>query len=61
MQAHRDMLIDLKGKVQALIDRGRTLNQVMAAGVTADYDAVVPQSEQTKERIIRQIYAELTH
>ncbi len=61
LQAHRDMLIDLKTKVQVLIDGGRTLNQVLVADVTADYDAIVPGSEQTKERIIRQIYAELSN
>jgi glyoxylase-like metal-dependent hydrolase (beta-lactamase superfamily II) len=35
---YRDMLVIIRDRVQALIKNGATLEQVKAAGVTADYD-----------------------
>jgi cyclase len=35
---YRDMLAIIRDRVQAMIDKGATLNQVKAARVTADYD-----------------------
>jgi glyoxylase-like metal-dependent hydrolase (beta-lactamase superfamily II) len=60
LQAHRDMLIDMKNRVQALIDQGRTLEQVVAANVTASYDAKVEQGAQTKDRSVTAIFQSLT-
>jgi cyclase len=35
----RDMLVDIRDRVRALIASGKTLDDVMAAGLTANYDA----------------------
>ena len=39
--------------------RGLTVEQVVAAKPTAEYDANVPQAEQTAEQFVRWLYAEL--
>jgi glyoxylase-like metal-dependent hydrolase (beta-lactamase superfamily II) len=57
--AHRDMIIALRDRVAALIKQGKTLEEVIAAKVAADYDARVPQIGTTGERFIGQLYAEL--
>jgi glyoxylase-like metal-dependent hydrolase (beta-lactamase superfamily II) len=36
---YRDMLVIVRDRVQAMIDKGATLQQVLAARVSADYDA----------------------
>ncbi len=57
--AHRDMIIAIRDRVSALIKQGKTLEEVIAAKVAADYDAKVPQIGTTGERFIGQLYAEL--
>ncbi len=57
--AHRDMIIAIRDRVSALIKQGKTLEEVIAAKVAADYDAKVPQVGTTGERFIGQLYAEL--
>ena len=56
---HRDMVLAIRDKVAALIKEGKTQEQVLAAKPTADYDARVPQSAQTADRFVGQLYAEL--
>lgn len=36
---YRAMLVDILGKVRALVDQGKTLDEVLAANLTAPYDA----------------------
>ncbi|HTC35049.1 MAG TPA: MBL fold metallo-hydrolase [Bryobacteraceae bacterium] len=57
--AHRDMILVVRDKVAALVAQGKTVDEVLAAKPTSDYDAIVPNSSMTSERFIRQLYAEL--
>lgn len=43
----------------ALVAQGKTVDEVIAARPTADFDAQVPQAAQTSERFIRWLYADL--
>lgn len=57
--AHRDMIVAIRAKVEPLVKQGRTLEQVIAAKPTADFDAKVPSVGTTGDRFIGQLYAEL--
>lgn len=57
--AHRDMIIAIRDKIAPLVAQGKTLPEVMAAKPTADYDAKVPQANETIARFVGQVYAEL--
>jgi glyoxylase-like metal-dependent hydrolase (beta-lactamase superfamily II) len=59
LTAHRDMIIAIRDKVSALVRQGKTLEEVVAAKPTADYDSKVPGVGTTGERFIGQLYAEL--
>jgi glyoxylase-like metal-dependent hydrolase (beta-lactamase superfamily II) len=59
VMAHRDMMLAIRDRIAPLVSQGRTLEQVVAAKVTADYDAKVPSASTTSERFIGQVYAEL--
>lgn len=56
--AHRDMILAIRDKVAALVSAGKTVDEVLAAKPTADYDSI-PNGPATSERFIRQLYAEL--
>lgn len=57
--AHRDMILAIRDKVAQLIAQGKTQEEVLAAHPTADYDAKVPNSKETTERFVTQLYQEL--
>ena len=57
--AHRDMVVALRDKVAPLVRDGKTQEQVVAAKLTADFDAKVQQAGTTGDRFIGQLYAEL--
>lgn len=57
--AHRDMILALRDRVEKLVLQGKTLEEVQAAKVTADYDSKVTGVGTTGERFIGQLYAEL--
>jgi glyoxylase-like metal-dependent hydrolase (beta-lactamase superfamily II) len=57
--AHRDMIIALRDRVAALVKKGQTQEQIVAAKVTADYDSKVPEPGTTGDRFVGQLYAEL--
>jgi glyoxylase-like metal-dependent hydrolase (beta-lactamase superfamily II) len=57
--AQRDLLISYRDKVSVLVGQNKTLEEVLAAKITAATDAQVPQSEQTAERFVKWLYAEL--
>lgn len=57
--AHRDLIIALRDRVAPLVKKGQTQEQVVAAKLTADYDAKVPQPGTTGDRFIGQLYMEL--
>lgn len=57
--AHRDMIIAIRDKIAPMVAQGKTLQEVVAAKPTADYDSKVPGVGTTGERFIGQVYAEL--
>jgi cyclase len=57
---YRAMLVDILGKVQKLRDAGKSLDEVLAANLTAPYDAVtLGDTKQSKDRFITEVYEEL--
>jgi cyclase len=59
VMAHRDMILAIRDKVAVLVQQGKSVEDVLAAKPTSDYDATVPNSSTTSERFVRQLYAEL--
>ena len=58
--AYRAMLVDILAKVQKLRDQGKSLDEVLAANLTAPYDATtLGDTKQSKDRFITEVYAEL--
>jgi cyclase len=56
--AHRDMIVAIRDKVAALVQQGKTVDEVLAAKPTSDFDSI-PNASTTSERFVRQLYAEL--
>jgi len=56
--AHRDMILAIRDKVNALVQQGKTVDEVLAAKPTSDFDNI-PNASTTSERFVRQVYAEL--
>jgi cyclase len=56
--AHRDMIVAIRDKVAALVQQGKTVEEVLAAKPTSDFDSI-PNASTTSERFVRQLYAEL--
>lgn len=57
--AQRDLILAVRDKVAALIDQGKTLEETIAAKPTAEFDAKVPNAEQSSERFVKWLYAEV--
>jgi hypothetical protein len=57
--AHRDLIVAVRDKVAKMVQQKMSLEQVMAAKPTSDYDAKVPSVGTTGERFVGQLYAEL--
>jgi glyoxylase-like metal-dependent hydrolase (beta-lactamase superfamily II) len=57
---YRAMLVDILGKVQKLRDEGKSLGEVLAANLTARYDATtLGDTKQSKDRFITEVYDEV--
>jgi glyoxylase-like metal-dependent hydrolase (beta-lactamase superfamily II) len=56
--AHRDMILAIREKVNALVEQGKSVDEVLAAKPTSAYDNI-PNASTTSERFVRQLYAEL--
>jgi cyclase len=57
---YRGMLVDILGKVQKLRDGGKSLDEVLAANLTAPYDATtLGDTQQSKDRFISEVYDEV--
>src|SRR5476649_1880192 len=51
--AQRDLILALRGRVQKLVEEGKTLDEIIAAHPTADFDANVPQgTPATRDRFV---------
>ena len=59
VMAQRDMILAVRDRVAQMVAQGKTQDEVLAAHPTADYDARVPNSKETTERFVTQVYAEL--
>ncbi len=59
VRAHRDMMLVLTDRVQALLDQGMTEDQIVAAGLTDGFDSQVRNPGTTNERFIRQLVQQL--
>lgn len=57
--AQRDLVLAMRDRIRPLIAQGQTVEQVLAAHLTADTEATVPQGPQTAEQFIRWLYSEL--
>jgi glyoxylase-like metal-dependent hydrolase (beta-lactamase superfamily II) len=57
---YRAMLVDILAKVRKLRDQGKSLDEVLAANLTAPYDATtMGDTKESKERFITEVYREL--
>lgn len=59
IREHRDMMLGVRDRVAELVARGMTIEQVIAAGPTSQFDAEVANAEGSSERFIRQVFSEL--
>ncbi|HWY86077.1 MAG TPA: magnesium transporter, partial [Gemmataceae bacterium] len=59
VMAHRDMLLAIRDRVSKLVSQGKTQEEVLAAHPTSEYDARVPNSKETTDRFLTQLYAEV--
>jgi glyoxylase-like metal-dependent hydrolase (beta-lactamase superfamily II) len=57
--AQRDLVLAVRDKIAPLVQQGQTVEAVLAAKPTAEFDARVPQAEQTSEQFVRWLYSEL--
>ena len=58
--SYRTMLVDILAKVQQLRDQGKSRDEVLAAHLTATYDAATPgATKQSTDRFISGVYDEL--
>lgn len=57
--AQRDMVLEVRDRVAALISQGKSLEEVNAAKPTASFDAQVPEGAHTAERFIWWLYYDL--
>lgn len=62
---YRDMILDIQAKVQRMIGEGKSEQEVLAAKVTAPYDAKVPGgllpagAGTSADRFVRMVYSQL--
>lgn len=60
LHGYRSMLVDIMAKVQRMRDQGKSLEEVLAAKLTAPYDATTQgDTQQSKDRFITEVYDEV--
>ncbi|MET0290988.1 MAG: MBL fold metallo-hydrolase [Steroidobacteraceae bacterium] len=57
--AQRDLVLAMRDKLRPLVAQGQTIEQVLAANLTADSEATVPQGKETSEQFVRWLYNEV--
>lgn len=60
LQAFRDMLADVRGRVSKLVRQHRTLEQIKAAKPLADLDPTWGRTSMTQDRFLEMVYADLS-
>jgi len=57
---YREMIVDIMAKVKSLRDQGKSLKEVLAANLTAPYDAkTMGDTQSSKDRFITEAYDEV--
>jgi glyoxylase-like metal-dependent hydrolase (beta-lactamase superfamily II) len=56
----RDLILVMRDRVAAMVAQGKTLDEVIAAHPTADYDARFTDGPRTTVRFLTQLYGELS-
>ena len=57
---YRAMIVDIRAKTKQLVDQGKSLQEVLAANLTAPYDATTKgDTPQSKTRFITEVYNEV--
>ncbi|MGE4055658.1 MAG: MBL fold metallo-hydrolase [Vicinamibacterales bacterium] len=59
VQAHRDIMVAVRDKVAPMVAKGMTLEQIVAAKPTAEFDAKVPGVGTTGDRFLGQLFQAL--
>jgi len=59
VQAHRDIMVAVRDKVAPMVAKGMTLEQIVAAKPTAEFDARIPGVGTTGDRFLGQLFQEL--
>jgi glyoxylase-like metal-dependent hydrolase (beta-lactamase superfamily II) len=57
--AHRDMVLAVADRVRQMVAAGRTVEEVIAAKPTAEFDERTGNAAGSAERFVRQLYSEL--
>lgn len=57
--AQRDMIVSVWNEVASMIRSGKSENDILAAHLTAQYDARIDRGPETADRLVRQIYSEI--
>jgi glyoxylase-like metal-dependent hydrolase (beta-lactamase superfamily II) len=57
--AHRDMIVAIRDRVAQMVAQGKTVDEVLAAHLTSEYDVRVPIAKETADRFVGQVYSEL--
>ncbi|WP_167854936.1 MBL fold metallo-hydrolase [Mangrovimicrobium sediminis] len=60
LQAYRDMLWDIRNRVQAMIDAGRDIDAILAANPSRDYDELWASDRVGPDDVVLMIYYSLT-
>jgi len=59
VRVHRDVMLAVRDKIAPMVAQGKSLQDVIAAKPTAEFDGSVANSNTTSERFITQVYQEL--
>ena len=59
--AQRDLILAVRDKVAALLAQNKTLEEIIAAKPTAEFDAQVPRGAQTADSFVTWMYESLHH
>jgi len=54
--AERDLILTLRDRISSLAAQGKTLEEIVAAKPTAEFDAQIPQGAQSAEEIVKWMY-----
>jgi cyclase len=57
--AQRELILAVRAKVAALIAQDKSIDEIIAAKLTAEYDAQVPQGAQSAEHFVQWVYTEV--